>query len=69
MLTQQQDVRDLLTVGLTQSSWYLEAVRNYDDLTCLACPDKYKQLNTFWRYYSGSARAPYLTLFSEFFSL
>ena len=42
-----------------------QAVRNLDDLECLACPPKYRALNTFWKYYTGQATAPYPTLFSE----
>jgi len=42
----------------------LQAVRNEDDLECLACPPKYRELKTFHRYYTGAAVAPYPTLFS-----
>ncbi|KAL3132875.1 hypothetical protein ABBQ38_006795 [Trebouxia sp. C0009 RCD-2024] len=41
----------------------MQAVRNMDDLECLACPPKYRALNTFWKYYTGQATAPYPTLF------
>lgn len=40
-------------------------MRNYDDLECMACPAKYRELQTFYKYYSGRAQAPYPTLFSE----
>src|SRR5947208_3240593 len=40
-----------------------QSVRNYSDLACLACPPKYRQLNTFHKYYSGEKKAPVLTLF------
>ncbi|MCO5547267.1 hypothetical protein L7F22_000714 [Adiantum nelumboides] len=40
-----------------------QAVRNEDDLRCMACPDKYKSMKTFWKYYSGEEVAPYPTLF------
>ena len=43
----------------------VQAVRNMDDLECLACPPKYRALNTFWKYYTGQATAPYPTLFSK----
>lgn len=36
-----------------------------DDLECMACPPKYRHIATFWKYYSGRAKAPYPTLFSE----
>ena len=39
-------------------------MRNEDDLECLACPPKYRELKTFHRYYTGAAVAPYPTLFS-----
>lgn len=42
-----------------------QAVRNYDDLETMACPPKYRALNTFYKYYSGEAKAPFPTLFSE----
>lgn len=41
-----------------------QAVRNEDDLECLACPPKYRDLKTFHKYYTGAAVAPYPTLFS-----
>ncbi|CAL8465238.1 g4773 [Coccomyxa elongata] len=40
-----------------------QAVRNLDDLECLACPPKYRDLKTFYRYYTGQEVAPYPTLF------
>ncbi|KAI5071152.1 hypothetical protein GOP47_0013403 [Adiantum capillus-veneris] len=40
-----------------------QAVRNEDDLRCMACPDKYKSMKTFWKYYSGEEVAPYPTIF------
>jgi hypothetical protein len=40
-----------------------QAVRNIDDLECMSVPNKYKELGTFWKYYSGEALAPYPTLF------
>ena len=40
-----------------------QAVRNIDDLECMSVPNKYKQLGTFHKYYSGETTAPYPTLF------
>lgn len=40
-----------------------QAVRNASDLACMACPEKYRKMNSFWRYYSGAARAPWPTVF------
>ena len=37
-----------------------------DDLETMACPPKYRALNTFYKYYSGEAQAPFPTLFSEY---
>ena len=31
-----------------------QSVRNEQDLTCLACPPKYREMNTFYKYYSGT---------------
>jgi len=39
-----------------------QAVRNEDDLECLACPPKYRQMNSFYKYYSGEKKAPVLTI-------
>ncbi|KAG1671899.1 hypothetical protein FOA52_003466 [Chlamydomonas sp. UWO 241] len=40
-----------------------QAVRNADDLETMAVPPKYRQMNSFWRYYAGLATAPVPTLF------
>ncbi|KAG1712155.1 Lariat debranching enzyme [Nymphon striatum] len=40
-----------------------QAVRNIGDLKCMAVPDKFLDMNTFYKYYSGKAIAPVLTLF------
>ena len=40
-----------------------QSVRDYADLECMACPPKYRALNTFYKYYTGEARAPCLTIF------
>ena len=42
-----------------------QAVRNLDDLECLACPPKYRDLKSFYKYYTGQLEAPIPTLFSE----
>lgn len=46
----------------------MQAVRNLDDLECLACPVKYRELKSFYKYYTGELKAPYLTLFSALFA-
>lgn len=40
-----------------------QSVRNLSDLECMAAPDQYKLMNTFYKYYSGEKVAPILTIF------
>ena len=40
-----------------------QAVRNEADLKCMAVPPKYRQMQTFYKYYSGEKKAPVLTVF------
>ena len=40
-----------------------QAVRNHDDLQTMACPPKYRTMNTFYKYYSGEKVAPLLTVY------
>lgn len=40
-----------------------QSTRNLSDLACMACPDKYKEMCSFYKYYSGEAIAPLLTIF------
>ena len=40
-----------------------QSTRNLSDLSCMACPDKYKSMCSFYKYYSGEAIAPVLTVF------
>ncbi|XP_034949497.1 lariat debranching enzyme [Chelonus insularis] len=40
-----------------------QSTRNVGDLNCMAVPDKYKQIRTFHKYYSGEKSAPVLTIF------
>ncbi|KAL6422076.1 hypothetical protein ACFW04_010854 [Cataglyphis niger] len=40
-----------------------QATRNLSDLECMAVPDKYKDICTFYKYYSGEKKAPVLTIF------
>ncbi|KAK7426127.1 lariat debranching enzyme [Neonectria magnoliae] len=39
-----------------------QAVRNESDLNCMSVPRKYRKLGDFYKYYSGEATAPVLTL-------
>lgn len=41
----------------------MQAVRNEQDLESLACPPKFRAMNTFWKYYSGQEKVPIPTLF------
>ncbi|KAI9828157.1 MAG: hypothetical protein M1832_003684 [Thelocarpon impressellum] len=49
---------DLLIIGGD-----FQAVRNASDLNGMSVPIKYREIGDFHEYYSGSRRAPYLTLF------
>ncbi|XP_053554722.1 lariat debranching enzyme [Bombina bombina] len=40
-----------------------QAVRNEGDMKCMAVPPKYRQMQTFYKYYSGEKVAPVLTIF------
>lgn len=40
-----------------------QAVRNLTDLACMACPDKFRHMHTFWKYHSGALVAPIPTIF------
>ncbi|CAL7942932.1 unnamed protein product [Xylocopa violacea] len=40
-----------------------QSTRNLSDLNCMAVPDKYKDMCTFYKYYSGEKLAPVLTIF------
>nr|SVE93028.1 EOG090X06RW [Moina brachiata] len=40
-----------------------QAVRNENDLQCMAVPDKFRHMCTFYKYYSGEKTAPILTIF------
>lgn len=40
-----------------------QATRNLSDLKCMAVSDKYKDMRTFYKYYSGEKVAPVLTIF------
>ncbi|PPQ81075.1 hypothetical protein CVT25_014538, partial [Psilocybe cyanescens] len=39
-----------------------QAVRNHQDLQCMSVPAKYRQLQHFYKYYTGEKKAPILTL-------
>lgn len=41
-------------------------MRNLDDMETMSIPLKYRQIMTFWKYYSGEKVAPIPTIFSEY---
>ena len=55
--------RDSLRIDLLLCCGDFQSVRDYADLECMACPPKYRALNTFYKYYTGEAIAPCLTIF------
>jgi lariat debranching enzyme len=40
-----------------------QAIRNEQDLNCMAVPQKYRTMSSFYKYYSGELVAPVLTIF------
>ncbi|CAN9498514.1 unnamed protein product [Ophioblennius macclurei] len=52
-----------LSVDLLLCCGDFQAVRNEGDLKCMAVPDKYRTMQTFYKYYSGEKTAPVLTIF------
>ncbi|CAG9127968.1 unnamed protein product [Plutella xylostella] len=50
-------------LGLLICCGDFQAVRNTDDLSAMAVPDRYKHMRTFYKYYCGELLAPVLTLF------
>ncbi|KAH7622228.1 putative Lariat debranching enzyme [Nannochloris sp. 'desiccata'] len=60
---QYMEQRDGKKVDLVLCCGDFQAVRNKDDLECMACPPKYRDLATFYKYYSGEKAAPYPTIF------
>lgn len=52
-----------VTVDLLICCGDFQAVRNEQDLDCVAVPPKFRTINNFYKYYSGELEAPVLTLF------
>ncbi|KAJ7600763.1 DBR1-domain-containing protein [Mycena floridula] len=59
---QQLEHRNGYKVDLLLICGDFQAMRNHQDLQCMACPDKYKELGGFYKYYSGLVKAPMLTV-------
>lgn len=55
--------RDGIAIDLLVICGDFQAVRNKNDLGTMACPDKYKRMNTFYKYYAGKKTAPVPTIY------
>ncbi|XP_048454679.1 lariat debranching enzyme [Rhincodon typus] len=55
--------KDNVKVDLLLCCGDFQAVRNEADMICMAVPVKYRQMQTFYKYYSGEKKAPVLTIF------
>ncbi|KAK2791993.1 hypothetical protein FQN51_001967 [Onygenales sp. PD_10] len=62
-VTKAAELKGWDTVDLVIIGGDFQAVRNSYDLSCMAVPQKYKQIGDFHEYYSGARVAPYLTIF------
>jgi lariat debranching enzyme len=58
-----QQKSDGIPVELLLICGDFQALRNKNDLDCMAVPDKYKQLGDFYKYYNGDKLAPIPTIF------
>ncbi|PIK49935.1 putative lariat debranching enzyme A isoform X1 [Apostichopus japonicus] len=52
-----------ITIDLLLCCGDFQAVRNEADMECMSVPKKYRQIQTFYKYYSGEKKAPVLTIF------
>lgn len=59
---QQLEERHAYKVDVLLICGDFQAVRNHQDLQCMAVPDKYKHIQDFHKYYTGERRAPLLTI-------
>ncbi|KAL0270891.1 UNVERIFIED_CONTAM: hypothetical protein PYX00_008164 [Menopon gallinae] len=57
------ETKNSIKVDLLVCCGDFQATRNLDDLGCMAVPPKYREMCTFYKYYSGEKQAPVLTLF------
>ncbi|XP_003384492.1 PREDICTED: lariat debranching enzyme-like isoform X1 [Amphimedon queenslandica] len=55
--------REGIKIDLLLCCGDFQAIRDQDDLNCMAVPDKYKEIGSFHKYYSGKEKAPILTIF------
>ncbi|XP_071792236.1 lariat debranching enzyme A-like [Asterias amurensis] len=59
---QHLEAKEGIKVDLLLCCGDFQAVRNESDLECMAVPKKFRQINSFYKYYSGEKKAPVLTL-------
>ncbi|XP_046854974.1 lariat debranching enzyme B-like [Xenia sp. Carnegie-2017] len=55
--------RDHIKIDLLICCGDFQAVRNEEDLECMAVPQKYRKMCSFYKYYNGERKAPVLTIF------
>ncbi|XP_045766909.1 lariat debranching enzyme [Maniola jurtina] len=55
--------RECIKIDLLICCGDFQSVRNNDDLRAMAVPEKYQNICTFYKYYSGEKLAPVLTVF------
>ncbi|CAE6454904.1 unnamed protein product [Rhizoctonia solani] len=56
------EARNNYKIDLLLINGDFQAIRNHQDLQCMSVPDKYKQLGTFYKYYTGEEKASVLTI-------
>ncbi|KAF9551565.1 DBR1-domain-containing protein [Agrocybe pediades] len=59
---EQLERRNNYTVDALLICGDFQAVRNWQDLQCMSVPNKYKQIQHFYKYYTGEKVAPKLTI-------
>jgi len=52
-----------LKIDLVLCTGDFESIRSENDLNFLACPEKYREVGDFHKYYTNKVKAPYLTIF------
>ena len=52
-----------LKIDLVLCTGDFESIRSENDLNFLACPEKYREMGDFHKYYTNKVKAPYLTIF------
>ena len=52
-----------IKIDLVLCTGDFECMRNENDLKFLSCPEKYREMGSFYKYYNSKLKAPYLTIF------